>query len=199
MTDKPTLTCLAPTGDLCGEAATWSADENRLYWVDINRFLIHAMDIETMAVTSYFFDEPVVALSLTDTVGKLLVALGSRLIFFTPAQNYRTDLGVQLPDHPLVRFNDGRTDPLGHFWIGTMGNNVGPNGEALDVAPGLGKLYRYRFGHGLKNLNPVLALLIPYVGLPMAKHFTLAIAWPMKFAPIHLIRKLGILVLANLF
>ena len=171
MSYQHALTCVAPTGDLCGEAATWSAEENRLYWVDINRFLIHAMDVETATVKSYFFDEPVVALSLTDEAGKLLVALGSRLIFFTPAQNLRTDLEVQLPEHPLVRFNDGRTDPLGHFWIGTMGNNVGPNGEPLDVAPGLGKLYRYRYGHPLEEFETGIGIANTLCWAPDGKTF----------------------------
>ena len=34
--------CVAPTGDVCGEGAVWAAAEGRLYWTDINRFLIHA-------------------------------------------------------------------------------------------------------------------------------------------------------------
>ena len=28
--------CVVPTGDICGEAATWSASGNSVYWVDIN-------------------------------------------------------------------------------------------------------------------------------------------------------------------
>ncbi len=37
------LRCVAPTGDVCGEGAVWAAAEGRLYWTDINRFLIHAL------------------------------------------------------------------------------------------------------------------------------------------------------------
>ncbi|CAN0605661.1 unnamed protein product, partial [Ectocarpus sp. 12 AP-2014] len=123
--------CVAPTGDICGEAATWSADENRVYWVDINRFLVHRLDVESGAVTSHLFDEPVVAVSLTTRDGNLLVALGSKLILLNVETDQRQDLGVTLPGTPTVRFNDGRTDPNGVFWIGSMGNNVGPNGENL--------------------------------------------------------------------
>lgn len=71
--------CIAPTGDICGEAATWSAEENRLYWVDINRFLLHRMDITSRAVTSHLFDEPVVALSLTTQQGVLLGRTGLKV------------------------------------------------------------------------------------------------------------------------
>ncbi|NRB15844.1 MAG: SMP-30/gluconolactonase/LRE family protein, partial [Rhizobiales bacterium] len=147
------IKCIAPTGDICGEAATWSADEDRIYWVDINRFLLHQMDIVTGAVITHLFGEPVVALSLTDIDGKLLVVLGSKLIFFTPATDAREDLGVTIPDALATRFNDGRTDPLGNFWVGSMGNNVGPNGEGLEVAEKKGKLYRYRFGGELEEFE----------------------------------------------
>lgn len=121
--------CVAPTGDICGEAATWSADENCVYWVDINRFLVHRIDVTSDAVTSHLFDEPVVALSLTTRDDTLLVALGSKLNLLDVETDQRQDLGVTLPGSPAVRFNDGRTDPNGVFWIGSMGNNVGSQGE----------------------------------------------------------------------
>lgn len=145
--------CIAPTGDICGEAATWSADENRIYWVDINRFLVHRLNLSTGAVNSHLFDEPVVALSLTDRDGTLLVALGSNLILLNVETDDRTDMGVSLPGGPDVRFNDGRTDPNGVFWIGSMGNNVGPEGENLDVTDGLGKLFRYKSGGVLEEVE----------------------------------------------
>ncbi|MGD1886063.1 MAG: SMP-30/gluconolactonase/LRE family protein [Cohaesibacteraceae bacterium] len=145
--------CVAPTGDMCGEAATWSADENRIYWVDINRFLVHHLDLSSGAVTSHLFDEPVVALSLTTREGTLLVALGSKLILLEVEADRREELGVALPESPTARFNDGRTDPNGVFWIGSMGNNVGPNGEGLDVTDGLGKLFRYKAGGVLEEVE----------------------------------------------
>ena len=148
-----TVTCIAPAGDICGEAATWSAKEGCVYWVDINRFIIHRLDINTKMVNSHMFDEPVVALSLCDVDGKLLVALGSKLIFLYIATDIREDLGVTLPDAPDVRFNDGRTDPLGVFWIGSMSNNVGVNGEDLDVISAKGCLYRYRIGGDLEKIE----------------------------------------------
>jgi len=145
------LRCVAPTGDLCGEGATWAAAEGCLYWVDINRFLVRRLDAAG-GVRSWLFDEPAVALSLTDRPGTLLVALASRLILWTPADDGQAPIGDPLPDWPNVRFNDGRADPLGRLVIGTMGNNVGPDGEGLPVAPGLGKLYRFDARDGFAEL-----------------------------------------------
>jgi sugar lactone lactonase YvrE len=137
------LRCVAPVGDRCGEAATWSAEEQALYWCDVNRFLIHRLDAQER-VKSWFFDEPVTALSLTDQPGVLLVALGSRLIFWRPEADERRDQGFQLAEWPSARLNDGRAAPNGDLWIGTMHNNVGPNGEPLEAAFGYGVLHRLR-------------------------------------------------------
>ena len=92
---------------------------------------------------TWFFEEPVVALTLSDSPGVLVAALASRLVLWTPETDTRELMGPALEGWPEVRFNDGRPDPLGRLMIGTMGNNVGPNGESLEVAPGLGKLYRF--------------------------------------------------------
>ena len=145
--------CIVPAGDVCGEAATWDAAANRLYWTDINRFLLHAYDLAAGTTRTHMFDQPVVALSLTDRQGRLLVALGSQLILFNPADGSRKDLPAALEGWPELRFNDGRSDPRGTFWIGSMGNNVGPNGEGLPVTDGKGTLYRYRNGGALEAIE----------------------------------------------
>lgn len=142
--------CIFPTGDICGEGAIFSAAEDRLYWVDIQRFLIHGANLGPGTVQSWPFDEPVVALSLTDRPGTLLVACASKLILFTPASGLIEDLGIALSDFPKARFNDGRCDPRGDFWVGSMGNNVGPDGESLPIKPLLGRLFHVT-GGGLEE------------------------------------------------
>ncbi len=139
------LRCVAPVGDRCGEAATWSAAEGALYWCDVNRFLIHRLS-PSQEVRTWLFDEPVTALALTDQAGELLVALGSRLILWRPADDHRRDQGFACPGWPRSRLNDGRAAPNGDLWIGSMGQNVGPGGEALDCEAGQGMLFRLRPG-----------------------------------------------------
>lgn len=136
------LDCVAPVGDITGEGAVWSAAEGCLYWTDINRFLIHRLSVSDRSVRTWFFDEPAVAIILTDQPGTLLVALASSLLLWTPADDERRPVAA-LPDGKAVRFNDARACPRGTLLIGTMGNNVGPDGESGEVAPGLGSLYRF--------------------------------------------------------
>lgn len=132
---------MAPTADWCGEGPVWCAAEQSLYWTDINRFLIHRLD-PGGAVRTWFFDEPVTALALTSRAGTLAVALGSRVIFWTVAPDARRDHGFRLPGWPAVRFNDGRPDPRGSFWVGSMRNNVAPDGSALEAGGTDGVLFR---------------------------------------------------------
>ena len=155
-----TVRCLVPSGDKCGEGAVWSAGESAVYWTDINRFLIHRYDPSSASRRSWFFDEPVVAISLTSQPDQMLVALASKLIFWWPATDARRDFGFTLPGSPRVRFNDGRADPAGNFWVGSMKNNVLPDGELGEAGPGEGVLYRvdpkgqvteWRKGLGISN------------------------------------------------
>lgn len=134
--------CVAPTGDVVGEGAVWSADERAVYWTDINRFLIHRYDETGGSTRSWIFDEPVVALALTTQPGRWLVALASKLIWWWPVEDRRVDHGFNLPDFPRVRLNDGRADPLGNFWVGSMRNNVLPDGELGEAGGADGVMYR---------------------------------------------------------
>lgn len=112
---------LVPMGDWTGEGATWHAAENALYWVDIERFLIHRFDTATSAVRTWFFDEPPSALGLTDRQDTLVVAIGGRLILWQPANDARAEFAGPEKNWPRVRMNDGRPDPAGNFWVGSMG------------------------------------------------------------------------------
>jgi sugar lactone lactonase YvrE len=134
--------CVAPAGDRCGEAPVWHAGEGALYWVDINRFLLHRYDEATASVKSWFFEEPVTALALTNRDDHLLVALGSRLVLWNTRTNERMEHGFTLPGWPAVRLNDGRADPRGSFWVGSMRNNVHADGSAGEAGGSDGVLYR---------------------------------------------------------
>jgi sugar lactone lactonase YvrE len=140
LTNEPT--CVAPTGDTCGEGPVWHAGENALYWTDINRFLIHRFDSANGTVKSWFFEEPVTTLVLTDRDDTLAVALGSRLILWEPRTDKRHEHGFHLPGWPAVRLNDGRADPRGSIWVGSMRNNVYPDGSSGETGGTDGVLFR---------------------------------------------------------
>src|SRR5579864_7971166 len=134
--------CVAPTGDRCGEGAVWHAAEDAVYWTDVNRFLVHRFTLADQCVRTWFFDEPVTALVLTNQNGVLTVVLGSRVIFWEPASDIRREHGFHLDGFPKVRCNDARADPRGSLWIGSMRNNVNADGSAGEAGGTDGVLYR---------------------------------------------------------
>ena len=134
--------CVAPTGNRCGEGVIWHAAHAAVYWADINRFLIHRFTPSDKCVRSWMFDEPVTALSLTTKDAVVLVALASRIILWEPEKDFRHDSIFKLEGWPQVRLNDGRADPRGSFWVGTMRNNVHPDGSLGEAGGQDGILYR---------------------------------------------------------
>jgi sugar lactone lactonase YvrE len=152
--------CVAPTGDVCGEGAVWHAPHNAVYWTDINRFLIHRLNLADSSVLTWLFDEPVTALSLTDRKEVLVVVLGSRVILWEPATEVRHDPLFLLDGWPAARFNDARCDPRGSLWIGSMRNNVNADGSLGEAGGKDGILVRldpdakttcWRKGVGISN------------------------------------------------
>jgi sugar lactone lactonase YvrE len=152
--------CAAPTGDVCGEGAVWHAAEGAVYWVDINRFLIHRFLVADSSVRSWVFEEAVTSLSLTDRDDVLAVVLGSGVILWEPATDRRGDFIFKLDGWPKVRLNDARSDPRGSLWMGSMRNNVNADGSAGEAGGADGKLMRldpdgqvsvWREGIGISN------------------------------------------------
>src|ERR1022692_3188945 len=127
------IRCIVPAGDICGEGAVWHSEQNALYWTDINRFLVHRFDARSQETKTWIFDEPVTAVNLTADTGVLLLTLGSKVGLWSPHTHPLIQTIHRLEATPEMRFNDARIDPRGSLWVGTMRNNVGSQGEDLDV------------------------------------------------------------------
>lgn len=134
--------CVAPTVDKCGEGVVWHAGHASVYWTDINRFLIHRFTPADRSVRTWLFHEPVTALTLTDRDEVLTVVLGSHVILWEPASDVRCKHIFSLEGWPKVRLNEGRADPRGSLWVGSMRNNVNPDGSSSPVGGKDGVLYR---------------------------------------------------------
>lgn len=134
--------CVAPTSDVCGEGLVWHDAHRAAYWTDINRFLIHRFTPSDECVRTWFFEEPVAAITLTDRDDTLAVVLGSKVILWRPESNRRSAPIVQLAHWPEARLNDARVDPRGSLWIGSMRNNVNADGSTRETGGRDGALYR---------------------------------------------------------
>jgi sugar lactone lactonase YvrE len=125
--------CVAETRCLVGECPIWDAEKDVLYWSDINGMRLYCLDIRSGRVRHWQFDATVSALALTSAPGWLLVATGVELLLWKVESDERV-LFTQVEDPALGnRLNDGAVDPDGSFWIGTMRNNVAPDGSNVEV------------------------------------------------------------------
>lgn len=117
-----------------GEGPLWHPARNELYWVDIPSQKVLCRGATASAEVA--FDEMVSALGWVDR-DTLLLASESGLYRLTIGE-WSRELVVGLEtDRPDNRSNDGRADPWGGFWIGTMGKNA---------EKGAGSFYRYYRG-----------------------------------------------------
>jgi sugar lactone lactonase YvrE len=102
-----------------GECPLWHATESSLYWVDIAAFTVHRLHPATGAHRRMAMDSEPSALAIHAT-GGLVVALRRGFVHFDPASGEVNDIAAAPYDTATTRFNDGRVDPAGRFWVGTI-------------------------------------------------------------------------------
>ncbi|MBI1619521.1 SMP-30/gluconolactonase/LRE family protein [Aquamicrobium zhengzhouense] len=124
-----------------GEGPLWHPLREQLFWVDIigRRLLTRKGD----EAAEWSFDVPVSALGWVDK-DCILVAGANGLIRFDLVKGEGEMICPLPPSEPALRTNDGRADPKGGFWFGTMG---------MQAEPGAGTIYRYYKGE-LRALRP---------------------------------------------
>ncbi len=114
-----------------GEGAFWHPERGQPFWFDIHgRRLLSRLDGQEL---EWRFDEKASAMGWIDR-DRVLVATETALRCLDLSDGALTLVAPLEADRPDTRSNDGRADPMGGFWIGTM---------AHDAAPGQGAIYRY--------------------------------------------------------
>jgi sugar lactone lactonase YvrE len=166
---KSDVICIAPTGDRCGEGVLWHAEEQAVYWTDINRFLIHRYSANT--VQTWFFDQPVTTVLRTTRPDTLAVCLGSRIILWNPLTDTRAPQGFRLPGWPNVRLNDAAIDPSGALLVGSMRNNVNPDGSEGEAGGQDGILFRIDPAGKMTECEKNIGISNTLVWSPDQKHF----------------------------
>jgi sugar lactone lactonase YvrE len=114
-----------------GEGPVWDDESGELVWVDILAGVVHRTTPTGRDVT----------LEVGRTVGAVGLRQGGGLVLATddgfhlhdPGETTTRRIVAVEADDPLTRMNDGKVDPEGRFWAGTM---------AFDEVSTLGSLYR---------------------------------------------------------
>jgi sugar lactone lactonase YvrE len=101
------------------EGPVWDASRGLLRWVDILRGQVHALDPVSGAHSSFGTSQPVGAVGLSRDGGLILALAGGFARSGPEGQDLRP-FGDFSVDQSVTRFNDGKPDPWGSFWAGTM-------------------------------------------------------------------------------
>jgi sugar lactone lactonase YvrE/DNA-binding IclR family transcriptional regulator len=147
---SPAVKVAANTRNLIGESPVWDSARNRLFWVDICRPAIYRLDCATGETATFRATEMVTALELHPE--GLLAASQSGIRILDPENGeIRRLLGHPEPALPTNRFNDGKCDSRGRFWVGTMALNVRPEAGSLYRMDGEDRFERMETGLTLPN------------------------------------------------
>lgn len=125
-----TWAALPLPSSLLGESPFWHPDEAALYWCDIPGRCLNRWQPERAAHTRWHFDtEPASCAPLPG--GEVLLACRDGLHRLGPASGQRERLAPPPYDPAQERFNDGKADAQGRFWVGTLYEPRTPPNAAL--------------------------------------------------------------------
>lgn len=102
-----------------GECPLWHAAEASLYWVDIDGFSVHRLHPASGEHRSWRMESEPTALAI-DAGGGLMVAMRSGFTHLDTRDGTQTPVVPAPYDTSIIRFNDGKVDAAGRFWVGTL-------------------------------------------------------------------------------
>jgi sugar lactone lactonase YvrE len=142
------ITALPVAPSLLGESPLWHPDEQLLYWVDIPGLQLNRFHPGTGRHDEWHFpSEPACIAPLLG--GGLLMAMRDGLWRFDAASGKRSLVAAPPYDPAGQRFNDGKADAQGRFWVGTLDDQREPR-AALYCLDG-GSLQRKAGGITVSN------------------------------------------------
>lgn len=147
----PEFRCVLNAEARLGESPLWLAEEGVLIFVDIKGRKVHRFDPQTQMAHSFDTAEDVGSVAATAD-GKLLLAMRSGIFLAQSDGTILKKLADNPEDQTRSRFNDGRCDRSGRFWVGTL-DEVKADGDA--------RLYRL----DENGLTPMISELMTSNGL----------------------------------
>lgn len=121
-----------------GEGPFWHPLLERLFWFDILNRTLFSATAEGQMVDRFTFDTPATAAGVIDADNLAIASVPGLFRLHLPSDTREPLLPIE-PDSRSTRTNDGRVNPAGGLWIGTMAL------EAAGDTPA-GALYQLRDG-----------------------------------------------------
>ena len=119
MGDKYSVELALDAQDFLGEGPVWSPTDECLYWVDIMKPAIRRWSPTTGDEQAWTMPSEIGSMALRSK-GGMIVALRTGIALLDMKSGEVTPVCDPESDIATNRFNDGKCDPQGRFWAGTM-------------------------------------------------------------------------------
>ena len=128
-----TSSCIPPAKELhselvyqaeatTGEGSIWHPERHTLFWVDIEGKTLYEYHPKTKDCSTWKFDR-MISTVVPETDTTAIIALQNEIVRVN-LNNGQTTSIAPIPDgNGKIRCNDGKCDPAGRLWIGTMAFN----------------------------------------------------------------------------
>ncbi|TWI62100.1 sugar lactone lactonase YvrE [Pseudoduganella lurida] len=102
-----------------GEGPLWHAEEKALYWVDIDGLAVHRLQLASNRHDSWPMATEPSSLA-RHAGGGLVVATRAGFVHLDTVTGVVSEIAPSPFDQSRARFNDGKPDAAGRFWVGTI-------------------------------------------------------------------------------
>lgn len=142
---------LLDTHSTLGEGAIWNHEDQKLYWVDIEQKKLHWLTPLASAHHTVTFTKKITTV-VPAKKEELILGMEDGIYSYTKSSGKLT-LIKSNPENRSTgnRFNDGKCDPNGRLWIGTMGEHQSAALYRLDADHSL-----HTMQTGITNSNGIL-------------------------------------------
>ena len=123
-----------------GEGAIWCSRDDALYWVDIINGVVHSLESPSRRTRVFSVDQ-FVGTVVPRKSGGLILALQHGLAALDTKTGNVELICDRIHGASTHRFNDGKCDPAGRLWVGTI---------SMDDTSGTSALYRIAPDHSVE-------------------------------------------------
>lgn len=137
----PLVSCTSPTAPITatlafeakattGEGAIWHPERQTLFWVDIEGKTLYEYQPAGKTCSSWQFDR-MVSTVVPESDSTVVVSLQDEIVRVDLHTGATVSIASIPDENGKVRCNDGKCDPAGRLWVGTMGFGAPEGAGAL--------------------------------------------------------------------
>ncbi|MEM7105771.1 MAG: SMP-30/gluconolactonase/LRE family protein [Bacteroidota bacterium] len=117
--DSMTVELVHDIQNALGEGSIWNHKTGELYWVDIEGHALFTWDTKAKEPTKFEVGQHIGTV-VPAIDGNIIIALRTGIFRLNPKTRDMTKFSQPESDTAGIRMNDGKCDPGGRFWVGSM-------------------------------------------------------------------------------